>query len=74
MYTDNTFWRLGLRFFETDEGRPHFGRGALIYTVALVPGCERFVRIDALCVMRIVSAIGWWLALGQKKPREPLGT
>ena len=58
-----------MRFFETDEGRPHVGRiCALIYTLALAPGCEYFVSIGPLCVMRIVFTIGWWLAFGQKKP------
>ena len=69
IYTNNTLRRLVFRFFETNEGHPHIGRiCALIYTVALVPGCESFVRIDPLCIMRIVFASGWWLALGQKKP------
>ena len=69
IYTNNTLRRLVFRFFETNERHPHIGRiCALIYAVALVPGCESFVRIDPLCIMRIVFASGWWLALGQKKP------
>ena len=62
-----------MRFFETDERNPHIGRiSALLYTVALVPGCEEFVRIDSLCVMRMVFVLGWWLAAGQKKPARTL--
>jgi hypothetical protein len=58
-----------LTFFETDQGNLHLGRiAALLFTVALVPGCEYFARIDPICMMHIVFAIGGWLAMGRKKP------
>ena len=54
---------------KTDQGSLHWGRiGALIVTVALVPGCDYFTRIDPLCIVHIVIAIGGWLAFGRKKP------
>jgi hypothetical protein len=50
-------------FFETSDGFAHVGRIAgVFYLLALVPGCEFFHRVDALCAMRIVSTVGWWLA------------
>jgi len=39
----------------------------VFYALALVPGCESFHRVDGLCVMRIVTTIGWWLAFGVRK-------
>ena len=50
-------------FFRTSEGRLHAGRIAgIIYLVGLLPGCEFFRDIDRLCVMRIVSTVGWWFS------------
>jgi hypothetical protein len=57
-------------FFETSDGFAHVGRIAgVFYLLALVPGCEWFYRVDALCAMRIVSTVGWWLAFGVGKRR-----
>jgi hypothetical protein len=48
-----------LTFFQTDEGHLHLGRiAALLFTVSLVPGCGYFARIDPICIMHIVVAIG----------------
>ena len=47
LYTDHTLSEAcEMRFFETDEGSPHVGRiCALLYTLALVPGCDYFVSL-----------------------------
>ena len=56
--------------FKTSDGYAHVGRiAAVTYTFALFPGCEYFHRVDRLCVMRIVTAIGWWLAFAVRKRR-----
>ncbi|HXI30924.1 MAG TPA: hypothetical protein VNG89_20945 [Vicinamibacterales bacterium] len=55
-------------FFKTSDGLPHSGRIAgVIYLVSLFPGCEYFQEIDTLCLMRIVSTAGWWLAFSDKR-------
>jgi len=58
-----------MKFFETDQGKPHMGRiTALIYTVALIPGCNYFQKMEARCYLRIAFSVGWWLSLGAKRP------
>ena len=55
-------------FFKTNDGSLHTGRAAgMCFALALVPGCESFHLIGRLCVMRIVTTIGWWLAFGVRK-------
>jgi MFS family permease len=51
------------------DGHPHAGRVAgILYLVTLLPGCGYFRTTDPLCVMRIVSTIGWWLSFCDEQP------
>ncbi len=68
-YDKGTGLELGVKFFQTSEGRPHVGRIAgLIYVVALVPGCREFLVVEPLCLARIIFTAGWWLSFAGKRP------
>ena len=58
-----------MNFFKTSEGGPHAGRiAALIYIIALGPGCNYFRDVDTTCLLRIVSTVGWCLSFAAKRP------
>ncbi len=59
-----------MAFFETSEGRLHFGRIAgAIYTIGLVPSClTLWYGADPMCMMRLMYTAGWWLSFCDKRP------
>jgi hypothetical protein len=57
-----------MSFFRTADGRVHFLRiGAVLYTLAVLLGCGFNLHPDALCLTRLVSSVGWWIAFSAKE-------
>ncbi len=57
-----------MTFFQDDEGHLHALRlAAVLFTVALVPGCGPHV-FAPLCLSRAVFALAWWIAFWDKRP------